>query len=140
MTRRNGSLFLEHGHAYVYVAYGTSQMLNVSAGPPGIGAGVLLRAMEPLAGIELMQKRRGGVPVRDLARGPGRLAAALGVDRGLDGLDLCADGPLFLAEDRVAVGEVGQSVRIGISKDAHLPLRFFTRGNPWVSGPGWLNK
>src|SRR3954452_3914860 len=78
-TARNASLFLERGHAYVYFIYGCWFSLNVSAGRPGIGAGVLLRALEPLEGITLMSHRRPGVPVRDLARGPGRLATALDI-------------------------------------------------------------
>ena len=81
MTRRNRSLFLERGHAYVYVAYGTSNMLNVSGEIPGIGAGVLIRALEPLEGIPIMRFNRGIDRLRDLARGPGRLAAALRIDR-----------------------------------------------------------
>ncbi len=139
-TLRNAALFLPHGHAYVYIAYGTALMLNVSAGPAGIGAGVLLRALEPLEGIEIMQRRRPGVALRDLARGPGRLAAALGVGRALDGIDLSAGGPLFLADDGTSSGDIGQSTRIGITRDAHLPLRFYARGSRWVSGPGRLNR
>jgi DNA-3-methyladenine glycosylase len=92
MTRRNRSLFLERGHAYVYLAYGSSYMLNVSSEMPGIGAGVLIRALEPLEGIPIMRLNRGIERLRDLARGPGRLTAALRVDRRLDGLDLCRGG------------------------------------------------
>ena len=89
MTARNRSLFLEHGHAYIYLAYGISFMLNVSSELPGIGAGVLIRALEPREGIALMRQNRGTETLRDLARGPGRLAAALCIDRSLDGVDLC---------------------------------------------------
>ncbi len=83
MTKRNRSLFLERGHAYVYVAYGISNMLNVSSEMAGIGAGVLIRALEPLEGIPIMRLNRGIERLRDLARGPGRLAAALRVDLSL---------------------------------------------------------
>jgi len=138
-TPRNASLFLPPGYAYVYLAYGTSFMLNVSAGPEGIGAGVLLRAMEPVDGVALMQSRRGGVPIRDLLRGPGRLALAFGIDRRLDGIDLCTDERLFLASDGAEVGEIAESTRIGITQDADRVLRYFLRGNPFVSGPRWLN-
>jgi len=138
-TPRNASLFLPSGHAYVYLAYGTSFMLNMSAGPEGVGAGVLLRALEPVEGIELMQRRRGNVPIRDLLRGPGRLALAFGIDRRLDGIDLCADERLFLASDDAAVGEIAESTRIGITQDADRVLRYFLRGSPFVSGPRWLN-
>jgi DNA-3-methyladenine glycosylase len=138
-TARNASLFLGPGHAYVYRAYGTSWMLNVSSEAAGIGAGVLLRALEPLEGIALMQRNRGGASLRDLARGPGRLAQALGVDRTLDGIDLCADTRLWLASEGTAEGDIAASVRIGITKDADRVLRFFRKGSRFVSGPGWLN-
>jgi DNA-3-methyladenine glycosylase len=135
MTRRNRSLFLDPGHAYVYLAYGTSFMLNVSSEMQGIGAGVLIRAIEPLEGITIMRQNRGIERLRDLARGPGRLAAALRIDRSLDGLDLCREGPLWLGRRDNEPGEIGQSIRIGISRDAHRPLRFYLRGSPFVSGP-----
>jgi DNA-3-methyladenine glycosylase len=140
MTRRNRSLFLERGHAYVHLAYGISYMLNVSSEMSGTGAGVLIRALEPLEGISIMQLNRGIERLRDLARGPGRLAAALRVDPRLDGLDLCREGPLWLGRDDNEPGEIGQSVRIGISRDADRLLRFFLRGSPFVSGPRSLNK
>ena len=139
MTKRNRSLFLEPGRAYVYLAYGVSWMLNVSSETDGIGAGVLIRALEPLTGVEIMQRNRGTESLRDLARGPGRLAAALRIDRSLDGLDLCRKGPLWLANGDDAPGSIGESVRIGISRDAHRLLRFYLRGSPFVSGPRALN-
>ncbi|WP_085985879.1 DNA-3-methyladenine glycosylase [Methylocella silvestris] len=139
MTRRNKSLFLERGHAYVYLAYGSSYMLNVSSETAGIGAGVLIRALEPREGVPIMQRNRNIMRLRDLARGPGRLAAALRIDPSLDGLDLCREGPLWLAGAAGEAGEIGQSIRIGISKEADRPLRFYLRNNPFVSGPGSLN-
>jgi DNA-3-methyladenine glycosylase len=139
-TRRNRSLYLERGHAYVYLAYGISWMLNVSSERPGIGAGVLIRALEPLDGIALMQERRATVRLRDLARGPGRLAQAMRIDRALDGVDLCGRvAPLWLGAAVRPVGVMGDSVRIGISREADRVLRFFERGSPFVSGPGRLN-
>jgi DNA-3-methyladenine glycosylase len=135
MTRRNHALFLGPGHAYVYLAYGTSYMLNVSSEMPGLGAGVLIRALEPLEGIPIMQRNRGIARLRDLARGPGRLATALRIDRALDGIDLCREGPLRLGCDGNEPGEIAQSVRIGISRDADRPLRFYLLGSPFVSGP-----
>lgn len=134
-TPRNRSMFLEHGHAYVYFIYGSWYALNVSAEPPGIGAGVLIRAVEPLEGIALMQRRRGTMVIEDLARGPGRLAAALAIDRTLDGLDLCAGAPLWLADADRPQGPIGESVRIGLSKEVDRVLRFFERGSRFVSGP-----
>jgi DNA-3-methyladenine glycosylase len=139
MTPRNRSLFLERGHAYVYLAYGISYMLNVSSERLGIGAGILIRALEPLEGIPIMQRNRGIERLRDLARGPGRLATALRIDRRLDGLDLCQKGPLWLARGNRKAGEIGQSTRIGISQDADRLLRFYLYDNPFVSGPRSLN-
>ena len=140
MTRRNRSLYLEPGHAYVYLAYGSSYMLNVSSELPGIGAGVLIRALEPLAGIPIMRSNRGIERLRDLARGPGRLAAALRIDLCLDGIDLCREGPLWLGRGGHEPGEIGQSIRIGISRDADRLLRFYLRGSPFVSGARSLNE
>jgi DNA-3-methyladenine glycosylase len=140
MTLRNRSLFLERGHAYVYLAYGVSFMLNVSSEKLGIGAGVLIRALEPIEGVAIMRQNRGVERLRDLARGPGRLAQALRIDRSLDGLDLCQEGPLWLARDDHAPGEIGESVRIGISRDAERTLRFYVRGSPFVSGARALNE
>ncbi|HEX4160310.1 MAG TPA: DNA-3-methyladenine glycosylase [Rhizomicrobium sp.] len=139
MTPRNRALFLERGHAYVYLAYGVSWMLNVSSEAAGTGAGVLIRALEPLEGIPIMQYNRGIERARDLARGPGRLAQALRIDRRLDGLDLCRKGPLWLARDGREPGEIGESIRIGITREADRLLRFYLRDSPFVSGPKSLN-
>jgi DNA-3-methyladenine glycosylase len=139
MTKRNRVLFQEHGHAYIYLAYGVSFMLNVSSDVAGVGAGVLIRAIEPLEGIAIMQQNRGVERLRDLARGPGRLTAALRIDLRFDGLDLCREGALWLAQDDWETGDIGRSVRIGITKDADRPLRFYLRGSPFVSGPKSLN-
>ena len=137
-TPRNRSLFLRHGHAYVYFIYGTWFALNVSAEKAGVGSGILLRALEPLEGLDLMRRRRGAVPAADLARGPGRLATAFGIRRRHDSLDLCAPGRLWLGRIRRPAGPIGRSVRIGITKETHRLLRFFERGNPCVSGPARL--
>jgi DNA-3-methyladenine glycosylase len=138
-TPRNQALFLERGHAYVYLAYGRSFMLNVSSEEPGVGAGVLIRAIEPTHGIDIMERRRGTARLRDLARGPGRLCAALSIDRRLDGLDLCQIGALWLGTDAQIAGEIGQGKRIGITRAAESPLRFYVRNNRFVSGPRALN-
>ena len=139
-TERNRSLFLRRGHAYVYFIYGMHFCVNVSAETPGVGAGVLLRALEPLDGIDLMRERRGVHRFNDLARGPGRLAEAMGIDRSLDGVDLCARGPLWLGTAVRESARVLTTVRIGISKETHRPLRFYEAGNPHVSGPRALRK
>ena len=139
-TPRNRALFLERGHAYVYLAYGSSFMLNVSSETSGVGAGVLIRTIEPTDGIAIMERNRGTERVRDLTRGPGRLSAALGIDRRLDGIDLCQPGRLWLGSDGQASQEIGQSKRIGITHAADSPLRFYVRGNWFVSGPQALNR
>ncbi len=139
MTPRNRALFLQRGHAYIYLAYGLSTMLNVSSETPGIGAGVLIRALEPLEGIPIMQRNRGIERVRDLARGPGRLCMALRIDRSLNGLDLCRKGALWLRHGGNDQGEIGQSTRIGISRNTGPLLRFYVKGSPFVSGPRSLN-
>ena len=134
-TARNQTLFLERGLAYVYFIYGTSYMLNVSAEERGVGAGVLLRAIEPLDGIDLMKRLRKTDKLTDLARGPGRLAAALEIDRSLDGVDLCAEDPLWLGAAVRKTAPISTSVRIGITREVGRPLRFFETGSPFVSGP-----
>ncbi len=139
MTPRNRSLFLEAGHAYVYLCYGTSYLLNVSSEDAGTGAGVLLRALEPLAGIEHMRRARNSRSVRDLARGPGRLTAALQIDRRHDGIDLLRRGPLWIGSDGAAVGSIGQSARIGLTKGADARLRYFVAGSGYLSGTRRLN-
>jgi len=140
LTARNRSLFLRRGHAYVYFIYGTWFCLNVSADVAGVGAGVLLRAGQPLEGIGLMERDRPGATLRDLARGPGRLATALAVTRADDGLDLCAPGPLWLAAPLTAPGRIGRSVRIGVTQAAQRQLRFYERGSSFLSGPRSLNR
>ncbi len=139
-TPRNASLFLERGHAYVYFIYGMWYCLNVSGETEGVGAGVLLRALEPVEGLELMLARRPHAQLARLASGPGALATALGIDRRMDGWDLCRPGPLWLGSPlrRRSPIAVGTSVRIGITKEAHRLLRFYERGNPSVSGSARL--
>jgi DNA-3-methyladenine glycosylase len=134
-TRRNRAMFMERGHAYVYIAYGCWPVLNVASEEEGIGAAVLLRALEPVEGVAAMRRQRGAARDVDLARGPGRLAGAMRVSLVHDGIDLCGNGPLFLAAGERAPAPIVISTRIGIAKDADRPLRFFERGNRFVSGP-----
>lgn len=138
-TARNGSMFLKRGHAYVYFIYGASYCCNVSSEEAGVGAAVLLRALEPLEGIEVMERRRVTRRPRDLTRGPGRLAQALGIGREHDGLDLCRGSALLLADPGMPTGTIGESVRIGITRETERILRYYERGNPYVSGPKRLN-
>jgi DNA-3-methyladenine glycosylase len=146
MTPRNRSLFKEAGHAYVYLCYGTSYLLNVSSERRGTGAGVLLRALEPLAGIDHMRRARKlvrgarkGDRLLDLARGPGRLTSALQVDLRHDGIDLFADGPLWIGSDDTTVAAIGESTRIGITKGVDARLRYFVAGSAYLSGSRRLN-
>ena len=143
MTPRTRSLFLGPGHAYIYLAYGSAYMLNVSSEPAGVGAGVLIRALEPRDGVAIMQHNRRTERLLDLTRGPGRLAQALEIGPWADGLDLCQEGPLWLAHGEPGgdgdFSEIGQGVRIGLSREVDRALRFYVRGNRFVSGPRSLN-
>jgi DNA-3-methyladenine glycosylase len=140
MTQRNRSLFLESGHAYVYLCYGTSYLLNVSSEAGGIGAGVLLRALQPLFGIEHMRQNSNQSKLTDLTRGPGRLTAALRVDRRHDGLNLFSAKQLWIGSDGHEIGSIHDSVRIGITKAADLRLRYFAGESRYLSGPRKLNQ
>jgi DNA-3-methyladenine glycosylase len=134
-TPRNRSMFAAHAHAYVYRIYGRSFCLNVSSEAEGVGAAALIRALEPVAGLAAMRRRRDRPGLRDheLARGPGNLCRALGIGLELDGLDLDRDRRLALADDGWT-GEIGVSVRIGLSRAAERELRFYARGSAAVSG------
>ena len=139
-TPRNGTLFLERGHAYVYLIYGVSILLNVSSERAGVGAGVLLRAIEPRDGIELMEGTRRRKQWADIGRGPGRLTKAMKVDLSHDGLDMCRpSSSLWLAETARKTGPIGKTVRIGLTHGASRLLRFYERGNKYISGPKKLS-
>jgi len=134
LTARTRTLFGPPGRAYVYRSYGIHAMLNAVCEPEGVGAAVLIRALAPEAGIELMRTRRGMSDERELCSGPGRLTQALGI-----GLDL-NDSPLDHGEIVILPREgpapaVVSSVRVGITKAAELPWRFAAAGNPNVSRP-----
>jgi len=140
-TPRNGSLFLGRGHSYVYLAYGVSFLLNVTSERAGVGAGVLLRSIEPLDGFEPMDSMRQRKQLTNIGRGPGRLTTALKVDLRDDGLDLCSsDSSLWLAATASKSGPIGKSVRIGLTQAADRLLRFYERGNEHISGPKRLLK
>jgi len=134
-TPRIKSMYLAPGHVYVFFNYGAHFMLNVVSEPPETAAAILIRALEPLEGIEIMQRHRKSAELLDLTRGPGRLAQALQIDRRHDGVDLCENETLWLGEIDHPVSPIGKSVRIGITRAAGKLLRFFERGNPYVSGP-----
>jgi len=131
----NASMFLARGHAHVRLTYGTSYMLNVSSEDQDVGAGVLIRAIEPLEGLAAMHARRRGVKLRDLARGPGRLTMALGVGQEFDGRDLCTGRGLWLGAIETGPAPVAVATRIGLSREMHRLLRFYEPGSLFVSGP-----
>ena len=138
-SRANHTLFLQRGHAYVRFTYGSCWLTNVSSEIPDVGAGVLIRALEPLEGIAQMERNRGTAVLRDLTRGPGRLSAAMGIDKRFDGVDLCArESALWLGTAVRPFGAAGVSTRIGISRAAHRRLRFYEKGSRFVSGPARL--
>jgi len=140
----NASMFLARGHAYVRLTYGSAYMLNMSSEAEEVGAGILFRAVEPLEGLAAMAQRRRGAPLRDLARGPGRLTQAYGIGPSFDGVDLCSGQGLWIGRlDPAAqaagqpepVRAVGVTTRIGLSRETHRLLRFYEAGSPFVSGP-----
>jgi DNA-3-methyladenine glycosylase len=130
-TARNASMFLAGGHAYVYRSYGVHWCLNVVCGVEDEASAVLIRALEPTQGLELMYERRGLDDVRLLCAGPGRLTQALGVTRDHDGLAL--DRPPFELRPRQGDVEVVTGPRIGITKAVELPWRYGLAGSRFVS-------
>lgn len=138
-SRRNASMFLAPHRAYVYKIYGTSFCVNVTSEREDEGAAVLVRALEPTEGLELMEERRRTGRAIDLCRGPGRLCQALEIDSDLDGADLLRGRELWIAAPPGEPKRIGMSRRIGISKASRRRLRFFERGSPFVSGPKHLS-
>jgi len=139
-TARNQVMFGEPGHGYVYLIYGNYFCMNAVCRPPGVAEAVLIRAVEAALGEEWMLKRRPVAVRRDLTSGPGKLCLALDIDRSLDGVDLCdARSPLFVARNpavekfRKRHGPVVTTTRVGLTKAAHLPLRFYLEGSSFVS-------
>ena len=135
---RNESMYLAGGHAYVYFTYGMHWCMNVVTQEADVAEAVLLRGAEPVRGIESMRKRRPKAKRdRDLMNGPGKLCAALSIDENLDGVPL--DGNLlWLEQGSVPEEEIAVSARIGVENSgeaAWWPLRFYLRGNEYVSGP-----
>lgn len=136
LTPRTQTLFGPPGHAYVYRSYGVHAMLNAVCEPEGVGSGVLIRALEPTAGLELMRARRGGLGDRLLCAGPGRLTQALGIALSDNGADL-ARGPIVITARPRAWRhpEIACDRRIGITKAVELPWRFCVVGSRYLSRP-----
>ena len=147
-SERNAAMFGPAGHLYVYVSYGMHHCCNVVCGPEGFGSGCLVRAVEPLESVEVMRElreagragkeqaertRKHPLKLRDLTNGPGKVCAALGIDKELYGHDLTVE-PLVLDFAPLLPGEtIGCSPRVGISKNIDAPKRFFIEGNAFVS-------
>jgi len=147
-SERNAAMFGPAGHLYVYVSYGMHHCCNVVCGPEGFGSGCLVRAVEPLEGVGVMRElreagrsgkahtgraRKHPLKLRDLTNGPGKVCAALGIDKELYGHELTVE-PLVLEFAPLLPGEtIGCSPRVGISKNADAPKRFFIEGNAFVS-------
>jgi DNA-3-methyladenine glycosylase len=137
-TRRNAPMYGPPGHAYVYFVYGMHHCLNVVTGREGYPAAVLIRALEPLEGIEGMRARRGGRPDTQLTSGPARLCQALDVDRQFDGADLCAPDALLFLEQGAAIPDdaVATGPRVGVRGDGvalTVPWRLYVRDSRYVS-------
>jgi DNA-3-methyladenine glycosylase len=130
-TARNESMFGLPGHAYVYRSYGVHWCLNLVCGEEGVAEAVLVRALEPTAGIEQQRRRRGADDLRALCSGPGKLCQALAVTREHDGLPL--DRAPFRLEEREAVPEIATGPRIGITRATELSWRYALAGSPFVS-------
>jgi DNA-3-methyladenine glycosylase len=139
-TARNRSMYGPPGHAYVYFIYGNYWCVNTVCRPKGCAEAVLIRAVEPVEGIELMRAQRPVKSEHQLTNGPGKLCMALTIDRALDGADLCdADSELWIGRHPahkkflLSHGPMITTTRIGITKAADLPLRFYLNGSGWVS-------
>jgi len=135
-TPRNSTMFGPPGHAYVYFTYGLHMMLNLVCAPEGTAEAVLIRALEPVEGVEAMRQNRGGVlETRQLTNGPGKLAQALALTRLThDGVDLTdPSGELLILPNEYSPFEMVTKTRIGITQGVDLPWRYYVAGNPFVS-------
>ena len=132
-SARNEALFGPPGSWYVYLSYGMHWCANLVCQRPGLASAVLLRALEPLAGLAVMRQRRGGVPDRELCSGPGKLTQALGIRRDLDGSKMPGSGVVVRRPDSIEEIAIAATPRIGITKAADWPLRFCLAGSAWTS-------
>ena len=132
ITKRNAMMFGEPGRAYVYFTYGMYHCFNAVTAPEGTGEAALVRAVEPLEGVEIMEENRGTAALTNLCSGPGKLCMAFGLDRGHNGLDL-TNSELVIVDDGRLPGELVTATRIGIRQGVDLPWRFYLAGNPHVS-------
>ena len=132
-SARNEALFGPSGSWYVYLSYGMHWCANLVCQRAGLASAVLLRALEPLTGLEIMHRRRGGVPDRELCSGPGKLSQALGITRDLDGSRMLGSPVVVRRPASIEEIAIATTPRIGITKAADWPLRFCLAGSPWIS-------
>ena len=139
-TSRNRAMYGPPGHTYVYFIYGNHWCFNVVCRPHGVAEAVLVRALEPVFGLEQMQRGRKAAKPQELTNGPGKSCAALGIDRSLDGADLCdVRSPVFIGENPQRsrllkrIGPIVTTLRVGITQAADWPLRFYLQGSAYVS-------
>ena len=137
-TNRNATMYNQGGVIYMYICYGIHDMLNIATGNEGDSQVILIRAIEPLTGIEIMKERRGEMPLKRLAKGPGSLAKALGLKRIHDGISLIKD-TIWIEDEGINIGaeNIIESPRIGLGCPEpyfSMPWRFFLKGNSFVSG------
>ena len=131
VTPRNAPMFGPPGHAYIYFTYGMHFCMNAVTAPEGVGEAVLIRAVQPLLGVDLMMERRGTRVITNLASGPGKLCQAFGLGREQGGLDL-TEGPLVIEEGE-DVTEIITTTRVGIRLAAEKPWRFYQAGSRFIS-------
>ena len=132
-SARNEALFGPSGSWYVYLSYGMHWCANLVCQRAGLASAVLLRALEPLTGLEIMHRRRGGVQDRELCSGPGKLTQALGITRDLDGSRMLGSPVVVRRPASIEEIAIATTPRIGITKAADWPLRFYLAGSPWIS-------
>jgi len=139
ITKRTEIMFEEGGYLYVYFTYGAHHCCNVVTGMKGEGTAVLIRAIEPVSGIDLMIKNRFGRKLKkekeifNLTSGPGKVCQAFRIDRSHSGIDLTGEKIFILENTRIPNMEIGTSKRIGITRSIELPWRFFIKDNPYLS-------
>lgn len=132
-TPRTAAMFGPAGHLYVYFIYGMHYSMNVVVGPEERGTGILIRAVEPIVGEQLLQLNRPAAHGPNLTNGPGKLCQALGIDRAMDGHDLAVEPLRLRIRSALPQSEIIQTPRVGISQAKDQPWRFYIRNNPFVS-------
>lgn len=132
-TPRTDVMFGPSGHVYVYFTYGMHYCMNIVCGPEGYGSAVLIRALEPLEGLEIMTRHRGGKPDGELTNGPAKLCQALSIDKAFNGHDLRRQPLRLHVRPALAPGQIVQTTRVGISHAQDVPWRFYLQGNRYVS-------